>query len=412
MQISFTLRKDKINKKGLVPVRMLITLNGDRLRKNVKEVKVKLKDWKNQRIKPNLKTEPYNNHIEYNKQLDELENKVKHIFRYILLNKITADKKLIKDKLENNSLDENFIAPNFFDSFQEFIDKSKVIKANGTIKKYVSTINFLKEYHAHTEYNLRLDNIGTDFYESFRNYAFEERKTLNNYFGRLIAVIKTFMNWAYERNYHSSLEFKKFKAISNYIEVIYLTLDELMKLYYFKFDSKRLEHVKDFYCFGCFTGLRFSDIKQLKSSNIFDDHLRLNIQKTKSIDHKIPLNNFAKEILSKYKETLYDPLPKISGQKFNQYIKECCKEVGINKQMNITRYIGQRRIDKVFPKYQLITSHTARKTFVTNSLVLGMKEMIVRNITGHKDEKSFKRYVEIAEDFKKKEMDNTWNKIL
>jgi integrase len=59
----------------------------------------------------------------------------------------------------------------------------------------------------------------------------------------------------------------------------------------------------------------------------------------------------------------------------------------------------------------LITSHTARKTFVTNSLVLGMKEMVVRNITGHKDEASFKRYVDIAEDFKQKEMDNTWNKV-
>ena len=62
-------------------------------------------------------------------------------------------------------------------------------------------------------------------------------------------------------------------------------------------------------------------------------------------------------------------------------------------------------------KHDLITSHTARKTFVTNSLVLGMKEMVVRNITGHKDEASFKRYVDIAEDFKQKEMDNTWNLV-
>lgn len=82
----------------------------------------------------------------------------------------------------------------------------------------------------------------------------------------------------------------------------------------------------------------------------------------------------------------------------------------MNTPTNITRYIGNRRIDKVLPKYELITSHTARKTFVTNSLVLGMKEMVVKNITGHKDDKSFRKYVEIAENFKKEEMD-IWNKI-
>ena len=85
--------------------------------------------------------------------------------------------------------------------------------------------------------------------------------------------------------------------------------------------------------------------------------------------------------------------------------------MGIDTPVNTTRYIGQRRVDKVQPKHELITSHTAKKTFITNSLFLGMKEMVVRNITGNIDEKSFKRYVEIAEDFKKQEMDNTWNKL-
>lgn len=93
MQVSFTLRKDKITKSGLMPVRMLITSNGERIRKSVRNVKTLEKYWKNQRIKPNLKSEDYNFHVEYNKQLDDLENKVKLIFRYALLNDIEADKK-------------------------------------------------------------------------------------------------------------------------------------------------------------------------------------------------------------------------------------------------------------------------------------------------------------------------------
>lgn len=219
------------------------------------------------------------------------------------------------------------------------------------------------------------------------------------------------MNWAFDKGFHDNINFKKFKVKENEIEVVYLTMEELLHLYNFNYDSNRLNHVKDTYCFGCFTGLRFSDIEKLSPSNIFDDHIKINIQKTKTIDHKVPLNQYSKSILEKYKNTINEPLPVISNQKFNKYLKECCQIAEIDKLTTITRYYGQKRVDRTVPKYKLITSHTARKTFVTNSLILGMNQMVVRNITGHKNENSFRRYVKIADDFKKQEMDNTWNKI-
>src|SRR5690606_22724481 len=139
------------------------------------------------------------------------------------------------------------------------------------------------------------------------------RKIVNNYYGKQIAFIKTFMKWALERGYHSNLEFKKFKTISQDIEVIYLTMEELLRLYHHNFESQRLSQVRDLYCFGCFTGLRFSDLTRLTPSNVYKYHLRLTIQKTKRMDHIIPLNRFALEILQKYKGTLREPIPKISG---------------------------------------------------------------------------------------------------
>ncbi len=411
MQLTFVARRDKRNKDGSLPIRAIITFNGERIRKNMNGIKVLSRHWKKERIKPSLKSESYNNHVEYNKRLDEFSDKINTIFRYFYLNNITPSKELVEQKISDNSFGENVLAPQFFQSFEEFINTSRTTKALGTLKKYKTVFGFLIQFQSYSCYTLHFDNINLDFYEKFRDYCFEERNTLNNYFGKLVAIIKTFMNWSFERGYHQNLEFKKFKRTEDNIEVIYLTMDELMTLFNHKFESKRLEHVKDFYCFGCFTGLRFSDLKQLKSSNIHDNSLKLAVQKTKSVDHTIPLNNYALEILRKYRDTIYEPLPKISGQKFNQYIKECCQIVGLDKPINITRYIGQKRIDRVVPKYQLITSHTARKTFVTNSLILGMKEIVVKNITGHKDENSFKRYVEIAEDFKQQEMQNTWDKV-
>ena len=184
-----------------------------------------------------------------------------------------------------------------------------------------------------------------------------------------------------------------------------------MTLYNYDFELEKHARVRDFYCFGCFTGLRFSDLKNLRPSNISENEIKLNIQKTKTIDHRIPLNEYAKAILKKYEDTIWEPLPVISSQKFNKFIKECCQIVKIDTPTSITRYIGTRRLDKTVPKYDLITSHTARKTFVTNSLMLGMKEMVVRNITGHKKEETFRRYVKIAESLKQEEMSKAWGKI-
>jgi integrase len=219
------------------------------------------------------------------------------------------------------------------------------------------------------------------------------------------------MNWTHDKEYHDNLKYKKFKARQDETEIIYLTMEELMKLYNHDFENNRLNEVRDMYVFNSVTGLRISDYKALKPANIKEDHIIITIQKTRVNNTKIPLNKFSKEILKRYKDTIHEPLPIISDQKFNKYIKECCKIVEINTLITKTRYVGQKRIDITVPKYDLITSHTARKTFVTNSLILGMKEMVVRNITGHKKEESFRRYVKIAEDFKRQEMDNTWDKI-
>lgn len=411
MQVSFHLRKDKINKEGLAPIRMLITADGEKLFKVLPNIKCKINHWdiKIERIKTQKKDEDYNFHIEYNKILDDYENKVKNIFRYILLNNIKPSKKLIKEKLEENS---NInLSINFNEGFEEFLIKNKNDKAERTITAYTTVYNYLQDYQKYSNTKLYFETITYDFYENLRDYSFEIKKISSNYFAKIITIIKTYMNWALDRDYHSNQVYKKFKASENEIEVIYLTMEELLKLYNFEFDSLRLNHVKDTYCFGCFTGLRFSDIKQLKSSNIFEDHIKINIKKTKTIDHKIPLNQYSKSILDKYKNTIHEPLPIVSSQKFNKYLKECCELTEINTPTTISRYFGQKRVDKTVPKYKLITSHTARKTFVTNSLILGMNQMVVRNITGHKKEDSFRRYVKIADDYKKQEMDNTWNKI-
>ncbi|WP_405610837.1 tyrosine-type recombinase/integrase [Polaribacter sp. Asnod1-A03] len=412
MKVSFHLRKDKANKEGLMPVRMLITAKDCKIFKVIKGVNCKEYFWdkRSERLNPPRKNSPYNYHIEYNKIIDEREDEIKKLFRYMLLNNINPTKDYILEKLENG-LDKVNLTHEFFPTFEEFKDSSKSTKTARTIKSYVTTINFLKDFESYSGIRLLFDSIDSTFFEKLQDYTFTERKNKNSYFAFIIKVLKTFMNWSLDKEYHNNLKYKKFKAKEDETEIIYLTMDELMKLYNHDFESPRLNQVRDMYVFNSVTGLRISDYKALKPSNVKKDYLLITVQKTKAINTKIPLNKFSREILERYKDTIHEPLPVISDQKLNKYIKECCKIVEIDTMITKTRYVGQKRIEKTVPKYELITSHTARKTFVTNSLILGMKEMVVRNITGHKKEESFRRYVKIADDFKRKEMDNTWDKI-
>ena len=182
----------------------------------------------------------------------------------------------------------------------------------------------------------------------------------------------------------------------------------MIRLYEYDFENSRLNHTKDFYCMGCFTGLRFSDLSQLHLANITESHINISIQKTKTQNHIISLNKFSKAILDKYKGTIYQPLPNISAQKFNKYIKECCEIVEINKLTTITNFIGSKKIQKTVPKYQLITSHTARKTFITNSLILGMEPKAIKKIANIKKDAVLDKYMKITEEYTDKQMDK-WN---
>lgn len=411
MNYLLELRKDKINKNGLIPIRIVITSDKIKIRKNLSNVKTLLDDWDqtNGYIRNNKKNPFYKDYLESNNEIQLTKDKVKNIFSYFEYNNVPFSETVF---LEKFGKDELKIGIDFFEAFEDFIIASKHKKTEGTINRYKTLRNFLIHFTEHTKYPIRFDTINQKFEEVFMNYAFEERKTLNNYYGKLISIIKTYMNWAFALGLHKNIDFKKLKRIEDEIEVIYLEKEELIALYEYNFDNDRLDKVRDFFCFGCFTGLRFSDIRNIDKANITDEFIQLNIIKTKTISHRIELNKYSKAILDKYRDSMYKPLPKISSQKLNKYIKECCEIVGIDEEVTITRYIGKIRTETSNKKYELITSHIARKTFVTNSLLFGMDERVLRETTKHLDEKSFKKYLKIPNSFLSKQMHKTWDENL
>ncbi|MCC6836693.1 MAG: site-specific integrase [Cytophagales bacterium] len=412
ISVYFFPKKERLYKDGTCPVFMQISFNGNRIRRPVQGVNVKPQHWlpdKHRIRKPN-KNEPDNHYQEYNTRLDEIQGKVAEAKKHAFLHRVRITEKFILDwlyKKDSIQLAKKFFLP----LFDEYLNAIRSNSAKRTIMGKTTVRNFIKDYQDTKGIELHLSDFDGDFFEQLRNYAYTDKKIGVNYFAKIIATLKTFLHWATDKGHTQNQAFRKYSAPERETEIIYLTDQELKKLYQFDFSSPRLAHVRDVYCFCCFTGLRISDVKDLNRSHIQGDQIIKVIQKTQDVN-AIPLSKHALDILNRYKGTAREPLPKISSQKFNVYIKDCCEKAGIDAPTTIVRFSGGTRITEILPKHKLITSHTARKTFATNSLIFGMTEMVVRNTLGHKKEESFRRYVKIADNVKRTQLNDAWNNLL
>ena len=406
MKITFELRKEKVTQDGLIPIQIVVRAEGIRIRKNTgfstKEV-----FWNGSRVKPGNKKED-NNYQVINDELQKLEGRVSDIFLFLRINKLEFSKKLFLEKYE--SKEEITVSPelDFFKCFDDYIDKGKPIKTYNTIKGQVTVRNYLEIFAKEKGFKITFDVIDEDFFELLRDYSYQTKEIKQNYFCKIIKVLKSFLNWATDKGYNSTKDFEKFKASDHDIDIIYLSFEELMKLYNKDMKSDKLSQVRDFYCMGCFTGLRFSDLSKLHLANISDDHIVISIQKTKTQNHAIKLNKYAKEILNKYKGTIYEPLPVISSQKFNEYIKDCCELAEINQSFTTHWFVGNQKKSLTQPKHRFITSHTARKTFITNSLLLGMEPKAIKKIANIKKDAVLDKYMKVTEAFTDEQMDKAW----
>lgn len=297
----------------------------------------------------------------------------------------------------------------FFDVYTLFIEERKQLGKVGsrTIEKDENTKKILEEFMSFTGYAVNFNRLNNEFYVKFVKYCREERdyKLKNNTLGKYLAFIKTFLRWAQENKYHRSNEFRKWENISSDTYEIALSEEELNTLYSHDFSkNKKLERVRDVFVFGCATGLRYSDYSKINRSKIQDNHIVVNLQKGKNYI-TVPLNKYSKAILEKYD---YE-LPIISAQRFRDYIKDAAEECEINDPITKVSFIGAKRIEKPYLKYDLIGTHTARRTFISLSLEKGMRPEVVMSITGHKDYKSFQKYIKLSQRVKADEMSKAWN---
>lgn len=259
------------------------------------------------------------------------------------------------------------------------------------------------------------DSITTSDTTSAMMHRFQEylikNGCRNSYMQKLFKILQTALEWVANSGISINKGFADFKprlkVQKNSRKRIFLKWDELQKLYNMKFDSILLERTRDVFCFCCFTSLRYSDVAKLQRCDIKNGHIDIVTAKTGD-ELQIDLNNYSRAILDKYKGQefgkLKTALPVYANQVMNRYLKTICQIAGFDEPIKSVYYSGGERHEDVVPKYEVISTHCGRHTFIVNALYLGIPSEVVMKWTGHADFKDMLPYIEIVDDLKEREM--------
>ncbi len=420
-KIGFHINFSKTDKNDFAPIRAKIAVESRAVNKNL-GLKIKVTknsngkfecarwDANKQRAANFRKAEKhYQDYIDINNFLDEYESKAKTFFKECTIKSVPLTVQLATKFFNNEYAGSNTPAKGFWGAYDEFLIYAIKTFEPNTSRMHKSNKNKLEEFQSSTGYKITFDSINLVFFDKLTDYILFEQEHGFNYLPAIIKRLKAFMNWSFERNYHKTREFKKFTSTEKSGSIIHLTESELKQLLHFPFESERLKKVRDFYCVGCLTGARYSDLKNLTKDNISDGKLIFTTQKTNT-KISLPLFDGLKTIIDRYPQQ-HKLLPKISQQKLNDYIKEACEKAEITAQTEKKTFVKNSHKTIFYPKHKLLGTHTARKTFVCLAHSKNIDIPTIMACTGIKDYKTIERYLEVSPGTKEKALNTMFGDL-
>ena len=414
--IIFTLesrKKDGVLITENVPIRMRVNFASKRIEFTT-GYRIDAAKWDadKQRVKNGCSNKLKQSASEINASLLEYYTEIQSIFKRFEVEDVMPTPEQIKEAFnalhkpvsEEPKPKKEALPCDFFQVFDDFVEDCGRQNnwTDSTFEKFAAVKNHLTNFREGLTFEF-FDERGLNDYVGYLRDVKEMRNTT---IGKQLSFLKWFLRWAFKKGVHQNNAYDSYKPKlkSTQKKIIFLTWDELNRLREFKIPSNKqaLERVRDVFLFQCFTGLRYSDVFNLRRSDIKGDHIEVTTVKT-SDSLIIELNKHSKAILDKYKDVAFEDdkvLPVITNQKMNDYLKELAELAGIDEPVRQTYYRGNERIDEVTPKYALLGTHAGRRTFICNALALGIPPQVVMKWTGHSDYKAMKPYIDIADDIK------------
>lgn len=368
------------------------TWNSKRLRLST-EIKVKNSEWNGKKIKGNV-------HGLENQKLYSLETKaMQEIANANLSSSVLSPDELKRELLAIISPDRAIIKSgkkqyNLQTFLEEYIETNPENLKPESINSYRFFLNnqlipFAKKYGRDLLSFKSVDSTWDEYYIKFCTDNGYSKNTIDKYRKEL----KKIMRYSLMKEIHHNRKFENFKRTQEDSFSIYLTEAEIKEIYNFEV-PKKLELTKNLFVFSCLTGLRVSDLFQLKFEDVKEDYILIKTLKTEDL-LKIPLRPTASAILKKFKGVF----PTISEQKYNMYIKEICSDIpSLQIDESIYYTLGMnKRVKETYKKWELVSTHTGRRSFATNEYLRGTPIFDIMAITGHKKVQTFMKYIRITQ---------------
>lgn len=312
------------------------------------------------------------------------------------------DKRLGRERKVRDADKQKETFTEYIGRFVELAEAGKRLNAQSvqysafTLKGYLKLKRILELYEQETGNGVNYDDFSLDFYNKFKIWLTKRGLSLN-YVGCLLKDLKILLRLAHADGLHANMiyQHREFKKLSEEVDNIYLSDSELNKLFTLDLSKNaRLDRVRDLFLIGAYTGLRFSDFSELRPENITHNGRILTLKTTKTSERvSIPLNVNVLAILAKYAGI---PPRSITNQRINDYLKDLGKLAKFTERIEVTRTRGGVKKKEYLEKWELITSHTARRSFATNAFLAGLPTPSIMKITGHKTEAQFLKYIKVT----------------
>lgn len=263
--------------------------------------------------------------------------------------------------------------------------------SRGYYFQYRTIAKRLEQFQKIHQYTLTTNNITAEIAGKIRIFYEDELQYSQNTIVTNFRRIRAVLNYAQRQGYLVNFSINEIKIKKEQLYHIHLTEEELYRIYALPL-SPELEKTKDLFLIACFTGLRYSDLQRLSPANFNEGYIHTKMLKTKK-NVTIPIHWIVQEIYKKYNNNLP---PKTCMQNYNARIKAICRHAGITELIKIEYTKGGKYRSFELPKFQLVTSHTARRTMAYNMLIHDIPVFRIMNILGISTFEIFYNYTGLA----------------
>ena len=384
-------------------INLILNYKGKRFKVST-ENSVPTKYWnkKTERVKEN---QEFSSYSKINTDLDKKEATLKAAFDYFDKDSIVPETETLKAKyneilLEPKKLNSTQTIWDYFDEFVEY-QKGRIL-----LKSAMDYDQALRKHLKETEtrYNIPLSfnalRSSGNFIDKMDLYLTKHAKNADgesgfslNAKGKQMKNVKAFLNWCFMKEYCPPFVLKHIVKYSEEVDNIYLTTAEMDAIYDLKLTDIVEQETRDLFIVGCETGLRYSDFSRIKKEHFANDRINIFQTKVKS-KVTIPISARLREILEKYNYSLPQRTDK-GLTDFNENVRKIGELAEIKERVVIQQTRGTKRQEKFFYKYELMSSHTCRRSFCTNKFLKGVPVKVIMAISGHKTEKAFMKYLKL-----------------